>query len=178
MNFPVNSPLFRSGGKIFLIGFMGSGKTHWGSIWAKNLNMPFFDLDKQIEEAEQKTVAEIFEKKGEAYFREKEAVALRLFAQKDNCIIACGGGTPCFNDNLQWMNEKGTIIYLQSSPQDILQRVLEEQSKRPLIKNLNEGELLFFIQQKLKEREPFYTQAKIILQTNILAHDTLSTLNL
>jgi shikimate kinase len=164
--------------KIFLIGFMGSGKTHWGGIWAKGLNISFFDLDKQIEEAEQKTVAEIFEKKGEAYFREKEAAALRSFAEKNNCIIACGGGTPCFDDNIQWMNENGITIYLQAAPQDILQRVMEEQSKRPLIKNLNEGELLFFIQQKLKEREPFYTQAKIILQTNVLAHDTLSTLNL
>jgi shikimate kinase len=164
--------------KFFLIGFMGSGKTHWGSIWAQNLNMPFFDLDKQIEEAEQKTVAVIFEKKGEAYFREKEALALRSFAQKDNCIIACGGGTPCFDDNMQWMNEQGTTIYLQSAAKDILQRVLEEQDKRPLIKNLNEAELLFFIQQKLKEREPFYTQAKIILQTNALANNTLANLNL
>jgi shikimate kinase len=165
-------------GKFFLIGFMGTGKTHWGSIWAKEFNISFFDLDKQIEDTEQKTVAAIFEKKGEAYFREKEAVALRTFAQKDNCIIACGGGTPCFNDNMQWMNQQGTTIYLQSAAKDILQRVLEEQDKRPLIKNLNEAELLFFIQQKLKEREPFYTQAKIIVQTNALAHDTLSTLNL
>jgi shikimate kinase len=164
--------------KIFLIGFMGSGKTHWGQIWAKDLNIDFFDLDKQIEGTEQKTVADIFEKKGEAYFREKEAAALRLFAQKDNCIIACGGGTPCFDDNMQWMNEQGTTIYLQANPKDILQRVLEEQDKRPLIKNLNEAELLFFIQKKLKEREPFYTQAKIILQTNVLFQHTLSTLNL
>jgi shikimate kinase len=165
-------------GKIFLIGFMGSGKTHWGSIWAKDLNISFFDLDKQIEDTEQKTVAAIFEKKGEAYFREKEAAALRTFAQKDNCIIACGGGTPCFNDNMQWMNQQGTTIYLQSAAKDILQRVLEEQDKRPLIKNLNEAELLFFIQQKLKEREPFYTQAKIVLQTNALANNTLANLNL
>jgi shikimate kinase len=165
-------------GKIFLIGFMGSGKTHWGSIWAKELNIAFFDLDKQIEDAEQKTVAAIFEKKGEAYFREKEAVILRTFAEKDNCIIACGGGTPCFDDNMKWMNEHGTTIYLQSAAKDILQRVLEEQDKRPLIKNLNEAELLFFIQQKLKEREPFYTQAKIIVQTNALDNNTLANLNL
>ncbi len=178
MNFPVSSPFRGLGGKIFLIGFMGSGKTHWGAIWAKDLNMPFFDLDTQIEEAEQKTVAEIFEKKGEVYFREKEAVALRSFASKDNCIIACGGGTPCFDDNMQWMNKQGATIYLQSAAKDILQRVLEEQDKRPLIKNLNEAELLFFIQQKLKEREPFYTQAKIVLQTNVLTNNTLANLNL
>jgi shikimate kinase len=164
--------------KFFLIGFMGSGKTHWGNIWAKDLDITFFDLDEQIEQAEQKTVVEIFEKRGEAYFREKEADALRSFAQKDNCIIACGGGTPCFNKNVQWMNKNGTTIYLQAAPQDILLRVMEERSKRPLIKNLNEAELLFFIQQKLKEREPFYTQAKIILQTNVLSYTTLSTLNL
>jgi shikimate kinase len=164
--------------KIFLIGFMGSGKTHWGSIWAQDLNIAFFDLDNQIEKAEKKTVTEIFEKKGEVYFREKEALVLRSFAQKDTCIISCGGGTPCFGNNIQWMNENGITIYLKATTQDILQRVLDEKDKRPLIKNLNETELLFFIEQKLNEREPFYTQATIVLQTDTLNNTTLSNLNL
>ncbi len=164
--------------KIFLIGFMGSGKTYWAGQWANETTLAFFDLDKAIEEAEQKTVAEIFEKKGEDYFRQKETEVLQSFAQHNNCIIACGGGTPCFNNNMQWMNENGTTIYLEATANNILQRVLDEQDKRPLIKNLNQAELLFFIQQKLKERESFYTQAKIILQTNTLTKDSLTNLNL
>ena len=82
--------------------------------------------------------------------------------------MACGGGTPCFFENLQWMNEQGTTIYLQASPQEILEKVMNETQERPLLKKLNESELLFFIEQKLKEREPFYKQAQYILDANTL----------
>lgn len=152
-----------SGNNIFLIGFMGSGKTHWGKIWASANNFSFIDLDELIENAEGKTVAEIFEQHSEEYFRLLETKMLRRLINKQNTIIACGGGTPCFHDNMQWMNEQGTTVYISSTPNDILKRVLTEQDKRPLLKKLNQAELLFFIEQKLKEREPFYTQAKIIL---------------
>lgn len=152
-----------SGNNIFLIGFMGSGKTHWGKIWAAANNFSFIDLDELIENAEGKTVAEIFEQHSEEYFRLLETKMLRRLINKQNTIIACGGGTPCFHDNMQWMNDQGTTVYISSTPNDILKRVLTEQDKRPLLKKLNQAELLFFIEQKLKEREPFYTQAKIIL---------------
>lgn len=148
---------------IFLVGFMGSGKTHWGKLWAEAHQFPFVDLDAEIELNEGKTVAAIFEKSGEFYFRDVEAKVLRSFEQQQHTIIACGGGTPCFHGNMQWMNEHGTTVYLSSPPADILERVLTEQHKRPLLKNLNQAEMLFFIEQKLKEREPFYTQAKITL---------------
>ena len=160
--------------KIFLIGFMGSGKTHWGSIWAKKHSLPFFDLDGVIVEQEKKEIADIFEINGEDYFREKETVVLKAFGQVNTGIIACGGGTPCHHDNMKWMNEHGTTVYLQSTSHDIFDRVLEEQDSRPLIKKLNKAELHFFIEQKLKERKPFYEMADIILNSKKLDDLTFS----
>jgi len=155
-------------GKIFLIGFMGTGKTHWGKLWAEETGYTFFDLDTVIEELAGKTVAEIFDQDGEPFFREKEKELLRAFADKKNCIIACGGGTPCLNDNMQWMNENGTTVYLAASPHFIYGHVINEQDKRPLLKKINAAELLFFIEQKLKEREPFYTTSHIRLNVEQL----------
>jgi shikimate kinase len=162
--------------KIFLIGFMGSGKTHWGSIWAKKNGLPFFDLDRIIEVQEKKTIADIFELYGEDHFRKKETVALKTFAEINEGIVACGGGTPCFYDNMQWMNEHGTTVYLDTSPQTIYNRVLAEKDKRPLLEKVNKAGLLSFIEQKLKEREPFYKQAKIILSAEELDEQTIHSL--
>lgn len=172
-----NSPFRGSGGIIFLIGFMGSGKTYWGKIWAQQLGLDFYDLDAVIEEKEGRSVAVIFEKEGEPYFRTKETIALQQFSDIKNAVLACGGGAACFNDNMQWMNEHGTTVYLSASPQYILSRVKEGKSKRPLISKLNEAELLFFIEQKLKEREPFYNQAKLILPVEDLHANSLSAIN-
>ncbi|MEP6595297.1 MAG: shikimate kinase [Ginsengibacter sp.] len=160
--------------KIFLIGFMGSGKTHWGKIWAVKNQLSFYDLDEQIEKTMGESVANIFEKKGEENFREMERYVLRKFDIKNNFIMACGGGTPCFFENLQWMNEQGITIYLQTSPQEILEKVMNETKERPLLKKINSSELLFFVEQKLKEREPFYKQAKYILNTKALTITSLS----
>lgn len=157
---------------IFLIGFMGSGKSHWGNIWANANGYTFIDLDEAIEKAESKTVAEIFEQHGEDYFRLLETRMLHRFVNKQNTIFACGGGTPCFHDNMQWMNDHGTTVYITATSKKILERVLEEQHKRPLLKKMNKAELLFFIEQKLKEREPFYTQAKIILDGENITNQT------
>ncbi len=151
------------GGKIFLIGFMGSGKSYWCKKWALQYGFDFYDLDQLIEAEHHKTIASIFENEGEDLFRQMETVELKKLVSKDKCIIACGGGAACYNDNMQWMNENGLTVYLQASPQYIYDRVLEEKEKRPLIKKVSRAELLFFIEQKLKEREPFYNQAKIIL---------------
>ncbi len=161
--------------KIFLIGFMGSGKTYWGKIWAEKNGLDFYDLDEIVERQEGKSIAVIFETSGEAYFRKIETEALRIFSEKENCIIACGGGAACFNDNMQWMNENGTTVYLSATPQYIFSHVIGEKTKRPLIKKINEAELLFFIEQKLKEREPFYNQAKFILPVTELNAGSLST---
>lgn len=172
-----NSPFRGPGGKIFLIGFMGSGKTYWGKIWAGQSGLAFYDLDEEIEKEQGKTIAAIFEKDGEDHFRKIETIALLAFAKTSNCIIACGGGTACFNDNMQWMNENGTTVYLSATPQYIFDRVLDDKEKRPLLHKHNEAELLFFIEQKLKERESFYNHAQIILSANELNENSLSILN-
>lgn len=159
--------------KIFIIGFMGTGKSHWGKIWAARKGLAFFDLDTEIEKEAGLSVAAIFEKKGETYFRETESAALRKFSDVENFILSCGGGTPCQDDNMGWMNAQGTTVCLSAGPQTILQRVMSEQEKRPLVKRLNEAELLFFIEQKLKEREPFYSKAKFQLHSEELDENSL-----
>jgi shikimate kinase len=172
----VNPPFRGLEGKIFLIGFMGSGKSYWGKLWAAQSGLPFFDLDEVIEEAEGKTVAAIFEQKGEAYFRQKETETLQTFLQKDNCIIACGGGTACFNNNMQWMNANGTTVYLLATAGEILKRVITEQEKRPLIKDFSAEDLLLFIENKIQERTPYYKQAKVILPVATIASNTINTI--
>jgi shikimate kinase len=159
-------------GNYFLIGFMGSGKSHWGKIWAEANQLSFVDLDAVIEEKAGKTVAAIFELNGEDHFRGLEAEALRACADLQNTIVACGGGTPCFHENMQWMNEHGATIYIACTATEILARVLQEKEKRPLLKKLNQAELLFFIEQKVKEREPFYTQANVTVQSGLLTENS------
>lgn len=159
--------------RIFIIGFMGSGKTHWGKIWAEHAGMEFYDLDEIIETAEKQTIDNIFSKKGESYFRKQEAFLLRSLIEKDNCIVACGGGTPCYDNNMDWMNENGTTVFLEANPVRLLENVLLEYDKRPLIKRINKGELLFFIEQKLNERNPFYKKANFNLAVEQLETKTI-----
>ena len=161
---------------IFLIGFMGSGKSHWGHIWALEHGYRFYDLDTQIEKAFKMPVEEIFEKHGENKFREMERYHLRKFENKKKYLLSCGGGAPCFFDNLDWMKQHGVIIYLKASPEYILNRVMDETSKRPLLKEVNSAELLFFIQKKLQEREPVYLNANHILEVDKLKKDSLNFL--
>ncbi|MBC7887676.1 MAG: shikimate kinase [Ferruginibacter sp.] len=157
---------------VFLIGFMGSGKTHWGKIWAAVNQLSFVDLDEVIENKAGKSVAAIFDTMGEDHFRELEAAALRTCIDLKNTIVACGGGTPCFYDNMQWMNDHGTTIYITCTFEEIYQRILAEKEKRPLLKKINRAELIFFIEQKLKEREPFYKQAKSMVQSSLLTENS------
>lgn len=163
--------------KIFLVGFMGSGKTYWGKIWARQNGLTFYDLDDVIEQEYGNTIAWLFENKGEDYFRKLETETLHGFAEKDSCILACGGGTACFNDNMKWINKNGTSVYLSASPQYIFERVIPEKDRRPLIRKINTAELLYYIEQKLKEREPFYKQATFILPAVELNENSLSALN-
>ncbi len=162
--------------KYFLIGFMGSGKTHWGKKWAELNNMTFYDLDHEIEKTLGESITNIFEKKGEDFFREMERYVLRKFNVSDNFIMACGGGTPCFFDNLQWMKDNGVVIYLQVSPPKVFERVMDEKDKRPLIKKLNTSELLFFIEQKIKERETYYSAAHYTLDDNSADGNSFKTI--
>ena len=161
---------------IFLIGFMGSGKSHWGHIWALEGGYSFYDLDTEIENAFELPVEQIFEKHGEEKFREMERYHLRKFENSKKSLVACGGGAPCFFDNMDWMKQHGTVIYLKATPDYILERVMDETEKRPLLKKVNTSELLFFIQQKLKEREPVYLKADYILEVSQLQKNSLEFL--
>lgn len=159
---------------VFLIGFMGSGKSHWGKIWAKKYHYSFFDLDQEIEKAFRMSIEEIFEKEGEEKFRELERYHLQKFENRKEIMVSCGGGTPCFFDNMDWMLKNGIVVYLKGAPQYLLDRVMNETSKRPLIKQINLSELLFFIQQKLREREPVYNRAQFILDAEHLNEESLN----
>ena len=162
--------------KLFIIGFMGSGKTHWGRIWASKSRLTFFDLDTRIEKAFRMKISDIFDKKGEEKFRELERYHLRKFEHKGNFLLACGGGTPCFSDNMEWMKQQGKVFYLKAEPALILEHVLNETEQRPLLKKINPSELLFFIQQKLTEREPYYSKADFILNVKDLNEDSIPAL--
>ena len=161
---------------IFLIGFMGSGKSYWGRIWAKETGFSFFDLDEEIEKTLGMSIEKIFEKYGEKKFRKMEREHLRKFDNVHKNLVASGGGTPCFFDNIEWMKEHGKVIYLKATPKNILERVMDEKNKRPLLKKINPAELLFFIENKLAEREPFYLKADYIFDVTELNEQSLNLL--
>lgn len=154
--------------RIYLTGFMGAGKTFLGKLWAEDNSLSFFDLDLLIEDEERMSVEKIFSTYGEDYFREKEAAVLRNTDRFDDCIIACGGGTPCFFDNMQWMNKTGVTVFLNESPENIFHHIINEKKMRPLLKSQTAESLPVFIEEKLNERIPFYSQSKISLPSEHL----------
>ena len=153
---------------IFIVGLMGSGKSFLGKQWSDKHQLAFYDLDKMIEQSENATIKQIFERKGENYFREVEAKELRKTNVVTNAIISCGGGTACFFNNMDWMNKNGITVFLNPLASTIFANLLPEKSQRPLIANLNDKELMDFINLKLVERLPFYTASKISLQSEYL----------
>jgi len=163
--------------RLFLIGFMGSGKSHVGSQLAERMQLPFIDLDNQIEIAQQRLIRTIFEMDGEMAFREMERAALHELLKHQNIIIACGGGTPCFFDNMEWMNQHGITIYLEASVNILLERLESERAHRPLLKNMDDIELRQFIENKLIERNPFYNQAHLIYKITSVKEDVAGILH-
>ena len=164
---------------VFLIGFMGCGKSTVGKEVAKALNCGFIDLDIYIQEKAGKTIPEIFEQMGETEFRLMEKDALRKVAALKNTVIATGGGVPCFYDNISLMNKYGITIYLKLSPVELFKRLTSERDFRPLIANKNDDELLQFIEIKLAEREHFYNQALVVIDAESAeVEDYVSAINL
>jgi len=159
--------------KIFLIGFMGSGKTTWAKIIAGKLQIPCFDLDDLIEKRANLKINDIFDRKGEKYFRKLEAVCLRELHVMDSFILACGGGTPCFHDNMMVMNSLGITVWLNTPKEIMAARLLEEAGNRPLINGLSPERLQEFIEDKLEERLQFYNQARIIIDPTVSTPDDL-----
>ena len=149
--------------KIFLIGFMGSGKSTAGKILAEALGYSFIDLDEAIENGENKTIREIFEQEGEPHFRVLEAQYLKALKSKDNIVIATGGGTPCHNDLIKWMNDEGMTIYLQATVDQLELRLRKEMSERPLLMDKDPSELRQYIKDTLAKRDADYNKAKMKL---------------
>lgn len=155
--------------KIFLIGMMGTGKTYWCKKLAKKLKVGGYDLDFLIESHEEKSIAEIFAEDGEAYFRRAESKILHWFKEKKSFVLATGGGTPCFHENMQWMNEQGITVWIDEPVEVLVARLQPEKEHRPLIKNLSDAELKQFLTEKLVQRFPFYHQATYHLQGNAIS---------
>ena len=162
--------------KIFLVGMMGSGKSYWAKKIAKWIKSAGYDLDHLIEMNEEKTISEIFAEDGEDQFRKMEAKILRWFKEKKKYVLATGGGTPCFQDNMAWMKKEGIVIWLDESVEIIVKRLMDEKAHRPLIANLNEEELTKFIQGKLIERHSFYSQANYRLSSDQITDAKLKQL--
>jgi shikimate kinase len=150
--------------KIFLIGFMGSGKTHWGRLLSAKLQLPFRDLDSVIVEKEHGTVSEIFAGKGEEYFRYQEKQTLEeIVEEEESFILSCGGGTPCFFNNIEFMKKHGKVIWLNTSVDVLKERLLKERMSRPLIREINDEELRRYIIRKMSERRMYYQQADVMV---------------
>jgi shikimate kinase len=159
--------------KIFLTGYMGSGKSTAGKKLAAKLNFEFIDLDKFIENECGQTINEIFAEKGENEFRAIEHNALKKLITRDDIVVACGGGTPCYYGNMELMNNNGITIYLKMSADTLASRLLNAKDKRPLLENKTETELKDFITGHLEKREDIYHQAQYIVKGKNLDVDEL-----
>ncbi len=146
--------------KIFLIGFMGCGKSTKAKQLAKSLGFPHFDTDALIEEAIGMPISAYFHLNGEEKFRAMEGQVLKTYPFPEQAIIATGGGLPCFYDHIDWMNQNGKTVYLEMTAKQLVSR-LGNREKRPLIKDMDDLQLLHFIETKLQEREVYYKKAQI-----------------
>jgi len=160
--------------RIFLIGFMGAGKTHWGRILSAETGIPYYDLDEVIVQSERKSIATIFQEKGEEYFRVKEQEVLEaLVEDHDDVIVATGGGTPCFFNNIDFMRKHGKVIWLNTAVDMLVERLLKQKASRPVIRNIPDRELRSFIIKKLQDRKMYYEQAHISLHEESITKDSL-----
>ena len=160
--------------RIFLIGFMGSGKTHWGKQLAQRLKLPFYDLDEEIQAGEKKTIPQIFSEKGEEYFRMLEKELLEdIIGDHQSLVISCGGGTPCFFNNIDMMKKHGTVVWLNTAINVLYDRLVKEKAKRPLLKQVSNEELRSYILKKMNDRRLYYEQADISVEEDQADLDSL-----
>ncbi|MEZ5013401.1 MAG: shikimate kinase [Chitinophagales bacterium] len=159
--------------RIYLIGFMGSGKSTFAKRLAQYLDYDLADMDHLIEQVEKHSIPEIFQLHGEEYFRRTESDVLHSTLLFENAVIACGGGTPCYFDNMDWMNKRGITVYLHQTAERLFGRLREKKNKRPLIAHMEDGQLRDYIIQKLAEREAFYLQSKIVAEMDKISKNDL-----
>ena len=160
--------------KIFLIGFMGCGKTHWGKKLSEKLAIPFFDLDEKIAEQEERSITQIFAEDGEEYFRLLEKDVLHMLVEShETFVMACGGGTPCFYNTIDYLKKNGTVVWINCSIECLHQRLVKEKEARPLIKAIPDAQLKSYIIKKFSNRKIFYQQANIIINEDDLDFEKL-----
>ena len=161
--------IFKSNMKrIVLIGYMGAGKTTLGRVLAKHLNLEFFDLDWYVENRYRMKIPQIFQEKGEEGFRQLERLMLHEVGEMEDVVISCGGGTPCFFDNMDYINQQAESVYLKAEPEVLKGHLLMGKSKRPLIEGKSPEELIAFIRESLQIREPFYAKAKHVVNIDVI----------
>ena len=161
---------------IVLLGYMGSGKSTVGQVLAKDLGFDFLDLDAYIEQKQQTTISELFDSKGELFFRKVEAEAVKqLSKNSESLVLALGGGTPCYSNTMQFLVNHPNVktIFLNLSIKNLSKRLINGKAKRPLIANLNDEDISEFIAKHLFERSFYYNQAEIIVQTDLLNIDEI-----
>ena len=149
--------------RIILIGYMGAGKTTIGKILAKDLGVPFYDLDWYIETRMRKKVKQIFDERGEEGFRIIERNMLHEVAEFEDVVVACGGGTPCFFDNMEYLVGQGDVVYLRGTPDVLFRHLKMGKGVRPLLLGKNDEELLEYIKENVEKREEFYMKANHIV---------------
>jgi shikimate kinase len=153
---------------------MGSGKTFWGTRLSLKLNIPFFDLDEKISESTGMSINEIFAKEGEEYFRLAEKNTLHTITEAhDTFVMACGGGTPCYFNNIDYMNRTGTTVWISTSIEKLFERLIKERSERPLLRNLTDDQVKSFIIKKFSDRKIFYEQADVVIDDDSVNVDHL-----
>ncbi len=150
--------------RIYLVGYMGCGKTTIGRKVADLLKISFIDLDKYIEERYFKTVPAIFAEEGESAFREKERSALIEVSQFEDVVVGTGGGAPCFFNNMALMNSNGITVYIAPDTEVLASRLIKSKTERPLIAGKSRDELVLFINEALKKRASFYEKSKIVIR--------------
>jgi shikimate kinase len=154
--------------RIFLIGYMGAGKTTVGKVLSRQMGLSFIDLDNYIEVRFHKTISRIFQEKGEEGFREMERKMLHEVAMFENVLISTGGGIPCYLDNMDFMNASGTTVYLRVSVEELAKRLATGRNVRPVLQMRSGEELKAFIAGNLAEREPFYNRATLIFDAEVM----------
>ncbi|WP_293671999.1 shikimate kinase [uncultured Parabacteroides sp.] len=157
--------------RIFLIGYMGAGKTTVGKMLSKQLGLSFIDLDHYIEGRYHKTVGQLFAERGEDAFRDVERRMLREVAMFEDILVSTGGGAPCFFDNMEFMNGAGQTVYLKVSVSELAKRLELCKTTRPVLKGRSGDELKTFIAESLEKREPFYSKASIIFNAEEMMTD-------
>lgn len=160
--------------RIYLIGFMGSGKTHWGRLLSQKLSLPFFDLDEQVTGHAGKSIAEIFDMDGEEHFRLMEKEVLHIITEShESFVMACGGGSPCYFNNIEYMNNAGTTVWINTPLETLHDRLVKEKEHRPMIRELSDEQLRNFIGKKFSQRRIYYEQADVSVEDEPVEIDSL-----